>query len=127
MADIKKKRPGRVENLQPVRTKEEARERGRAGGKASGKARKEKKLMSQIYAEFLAKEHNVKLPGGRKKELTTGYNLINAVAVDIIKKGGGTAVSLMKEIREATEGNKLNIDADVRTDSEFKIVKKDEN
>ena len=30
------------QNLNPVRTKSEARERGRAGGKASGKARRRK-------------------------------------------------------------------------------------
>lgn len=35
------------ENLNPVKTKEEARARGRAGGIASGKARREKRLMRE--------------------------------------------------------------------------------
>lgn len=39
------------QNLQPVRTKEEARERGRNGGIASGKARKENKLIKDRILE----------------------------------------------------------------------------
>ena len=35
------------QNLQPVRSKSEARERGRAGGKASGKARQERKTFRE--------------------------------------------------------------------------------
>lgn len=40
-------RTGRKENLQPVRTKEEARERGRAGGKASGESRRRRKTLKE--------------------------------------------------------------------------------
>ncbi len=36
-----------LENLQPVQSKEEARERGRNGGIASGKARREKKMFRE--------------------------------------------------------------------------------
>ena len=41
------------ENLQPVRTEEEAREKGRAGGIASGKARREKKLFKEAIEKKL--------------------------------------------------------------------------
>lgn len=41
------------ENLQPIRSKEEAREKGRKGGLASGQARKEKRKMRQILTELL--------------------------------------------------------------------------
>lgn len=41
-------------NLNPVRTKEEARERGRNGGIASGKARREKKLMRETLDILLS-------------------------------------------------------------------------
>lgn len=42
-----------VENLDPVRTKEEARERGRKGGIASGIARREKKTFRQTLEALL--------------------------------------------------------------------------
>lgn len=46
------------ENLQPVRSKEEARERGRNGGIASGKARKEKKTVRKILTELVEMDIN---------------------------------------------------------------------
>lgn len=46
------------ENLQPVRSKEEARKRGRNGGIASGKARKEKKTVRKILAELVEMDIN---------------------------------------------------------------------
>lgn len=42
-----------VDNLRPVRSKEEARERGKKGGIASGEARKKKKTMSQLATMML--------------------------------------------------------------------------
>ena len=42
------------QNLDPVKTKEEARKRGRAGGIASGKARREKKLMRETLDIILS-------------------------------------------------------------------------
>lgn len=40
------------ENLQVIRTEEEAREKGRKGGKASGLARKRKKLLRELVETF---------------------------------------------------------------------------
>lgn len=42
-----------MEDLKPVRTKEEAKQRGRKGGIASGKARREKKLMRETLDVLL--------------------------------------------------------------------------
>lgn len=78
------------QNLKPLTTKK-AREIGRKGGIASGKAKKEKRLMSQIFAELLS--------DGLDDD-------IKRVAPKIIKKGGASSVSLMKVITEATEGVK---------------------
>jgi hypothetical protein len=98
-----------IENLNPpVRSAEEARELGRRGGKASGKARREKKLMSQIYASFLAEKHKVKIEGAEKE--VTGEQYLAAVMNKVFGAGGAPAVSLMKEIREATEGAKVHLD-----------------
>lgn len=42
------------ENLQPVRSKKEARERGAKGGKKSGEVRREKKLMKEQIQWFMS-------------------------------------------------------------------------
>ena len=92
---------------EPIRTSEEAVKRGRAGGKKSGEVRREKKLMSSIYAEYLAKEHDITINGERKK--ISGDAMLAQVMSKILARGDSSSVSLMKEIREATEGSKATI------------------
>jgi hypothetical protein len=90
-----------IENLKPIRTKSEARKKGRIGGIKSGEARKEKKMLSQVYSEYLSKKHDINLDG-EKLELT-GENLIVKVINKILMKADTCSVSLLKEIREVTE------------------------
>jgi len=97
------------DNLDPCKDTETAKARGKQGGKASGKARKEKKLMSQIYADFLIKEHDVIGKDGLKKKLS-GQKLLNGVMSKVLARGDGSSVRLMKEIREGTEGAKINLE-----------------
>ncbi|MBV6505938.1 MAG: hypothetical protein ILNGONEN_01504 [Syntrophorhabdaceae bacterium] len=104
------KKRGRQKNLVPQseRTKEEQRKIARMGGIASGKARREKKLLSQIYGELLAKSHNMNIDG-----ITTrvkGERLVELVALHILLKRDSSSVSMLKEIREATEGSLVNIE-----------------
>lgn len=105
----------RLENLRPRTslTKEEAKKMGAAGGKASAKVKKEKKLMSQIYAEFLVERFKIEDETTGKRIETTGEKLVNEVVKKIIATGGGPAVTLMKEIREATEGSKVEISGEL--------------
>lgn len=100
---------GKPENLNPLPTqsKDKQREIRSKGGKASGEARRKKKLMSQIYGAFLAEKFAVKI-GGVEQTLT-GEKLVNRVVKEVLVRGGAPAVSLMKEIREATEGSKLAV------------------
>ena len=88
------------DNLRPLKplTHDEAVELGRKGGKKSVEVRREKKLMSQIYADILAEQT------GHKKGLD-----IKAVVKNILQEGGASAVSMIKEIREATEGSKTQL------------------
>ena len=98
------------ENLRPFNTltEDEQRELARKGGIASGEARRQKRLMSQIYAEFLEKEHDVIGRDGEKHKLK-GHALLSGVMSKVLARGDGSAVSLMKEIREATEGSKIAV------------------
>ena len=80
------------------RTPEERAEIGRKGGIKSGEAKREKKLLSSIYADILADEAG----------LGEGLD-IQTVVREIIKKGGSSAVQMLKEVRESTEGSSVNL------------------
>ncbi len=106
---------GNTKNLKPqnTRTKAEQRKIAQMGGKASGKARREKKLMSQIYADLLADQSGIKKGGG-----------IRAVAREILNstnpKTTSARVALLREIREGTEGSKVKTETvlTINTDDE---------
>jgi hypothetical protein len=87
---------GRV-NKQNLRTptSEEAREMQ----KKSVQKRKENILMSQIYKKFID-EH--------KKEL-------EEMLEKTIKRNDSSSVSLLKELREGTEGSKVQVTGDLNT------------
>lgn len=109
--------PGRKENLRPIKKGElstkEAQQRGSKGGKATAKKRREKKLMSEIYADLLADQSGIKRGGG-----------IRAVAREILNstnpKSVSARVALMRELREGTEGSKVKTETvlTINTDDE---------
>lgn len=96
-----------LENLKKskktIRTAEQARVLGRIGGIKSGQARKEKKLLSQIYAEFLIENHKVKL--GRKEiDLPADEIIKISIARNLMATGTSASVAVLKEIADRTEG-----------------------
>lgn len=95
-------------------TSEEAREMQRKGAKKRKENNAKKKLMSQIYAEFLEKEYDVRT--GDKTKKMSGADLCNEAMKKIIARGDSSTVSLMKELREGTEGNKLQLSGEVKTE-----------
>jgi glycerol dehydrogenase-like iron-containing ADH family enzyme len=97
------------ENLIPnnLRSKEEVRKNSSKGGKRSVQVRREKKLLSQIYADMLADMFEVETPEGKEK--LSGKEYMRRVAAAILARNDSAAVSMLKEIREATEGNKTQI------------------
>jgi len=96
-------KPGRVENLTPF-TVDTAREKGRKGGIKAAIAKREKKLLSQVYADMLAGEYGLAAAG-----LT-----LEAVVAAILARCDSSSVSMLKEIREATEGGKVAIGGSVK-------------
>jgi hypothetical protein len=98
-------------NLHVIKTEEEAREKGKRGGIASGEAKRKKKLMSQIYGDLLADQYDVKIDG--KVQKIDGDKFVKAIARDVLMRRDGSSVSMLKEIREATEGNNINISGDL--------------
>ena len=70
--------------------------------------------MSQIYAEFLEKEYTVRQ--GDKERKLTGAELVNECMKKIIARGDSASVSLMREVRECIEGQKINLSGEIKTD-----------
>lgn len=110
----KPKHPG-TENLIPLpeRTIEEQRAIQSMGGKASGAARREKKLMSQILADYLQKEHEVTLRDNTGAVIETrtlsADKLIEETVSAILARRDSASASIIKTVGELTEGNKLRI------------------
>ncbi len=103
------------DNLTPF-TSDNAKEMQRKGAEKRKENNAKKKLMSQIYAEFLEKEYNVRQ--GDKERKLTGAELVNECMKKIIARGDSSSVSLMREVREATEGQKINLSGTVKTEME---------
>lgn len=104
---------GNPSKLKPC-TPENARERQLKSAEKRKENNAKKKLMSQIYAEFLEKEYNVRQ--GDKERKLTGAELVNECMKKIIARGDSSSVSLMREVREATEGQKINLEGNVKAE-----------
>ena len=93
-----------IENLKPVRSKEEARERGRVGGIASGKARREKRDRKQRMAELLdltmqgAGVEKIKKFFGIEGELTAYETISLSCLMSAMKKGDANALEKLLKI-----------------------------
>ena len=97
-------------------TPETARERQLKSAEKRKENNAKKKLMSQIYAEFLEKEYNVRQ--GDKERKLTGAELVNECMKKIIARGDSSSVSLMTEIRKAMEGDKVNLAGSIKAEME---------
>lgn len=104
---------GNPSKLKPC-TPENARERQLKSAEKRKENNAKKKLMSQIYAEFLEKEYNVRQ--GDKERKLTGAELVNECMKKIIARGDSSSVSLMTEIRKAMEGDKVNLEGNVKAE-----------
>jgi len=108
------KKGGNPENLKAPLSPEEARKFGSMGGKRSVEVRREKKLLSAMYAEILAKGFEV--DGDRLS--------LDEVVSAIISQNNGASVSMLKEIREATEGSKTKMVGEDGGPVEISVIKR---
>ena len=103
------------ENIKPIKSTKVARERGRNGGIKSGIAKREKKLMSQVYLRAMAEKYKVNI--GNDSKTVDWDDLLVIIIRDIMMKKDSCSVSLMREIREATEGSKVELSGLLETAS----------
>lgn len=96
-----------TKNLVPLnkRTKAAQREIQSKGGKISAEKKRERILMSQIYADFLCETFDIEFSEEEKKRMT-GTQFVKEVQKRVLSRCDSASVSMMKEIREATEGSK---------------------
>lgn len=97
-------------------TPENARERQLKSAKKRKENNEKKKFLSEMYAEFLADEYSV-TKGGKTKKIS-GTEYVKTVVKAIINRGDSSSVTMLKEIREATEGSKINLSGAVKTEME---------
>jgi hypothetical protein len=100
------------QNLNPCNS-ENARERQLKSAEKRKENHAKKVLMSQIYAEFLEKKHDIKTESGIKK--ISGEKILAQVVGKILSRGDASSVAMMKEIREATEGSKVQMTGNINT------------
>ena len=100
------------QNLNPCNS-ENARERQLKSAEKRKENNAKKKLMSQIYADFLEREYEVKAGEGKRK--ISGAELVNEVMRKVLARSDSSSVSLMREIREGTEGSKMQLSGEVNT------------
>ena len=101
------------ENNLRTPTSEEAKEMQKKSAEKRKENNAKKKLMSQIYAEFLEREYEVKAGEGKRK--LSGAELVNEVMRKVLARSDSSSVSLMREIREGTEGSKMQLSGEVNT------------
>lgn len=103
------------------RTQEEREEIARLGGIKSGEVKREKKLMSQILADYLQKEHEVVLRDDEgaviDREKISADELIQRTVTEIMNRGDSASASMIKTIAEITEGKNINLSGMVETAS----------
>ena len=118
------------QNLNPCNS-ENARERQLKSAQKRKENNKQKKLISQLYIETLEKRYNVKQGESTRRE--NGYKILGQVVMKILQRGDSSSVAMIKELREATEGSRVNITGEVATKmttedlkSEFNSIMGDE-
>ena len=109
MAAPKKKRfptEKSLANLRPqnTRSKEAQRLVAQKGGLAAAAKTRERKSVSQLCADFLLHQHNIKLPRGKTATMTGEEIIVEALVGNVRAHGTSASVSMIDKIREYTEG-----------------------
>jgi len=98
------------QNLNPC-TKENARERQLKSAQKRKENNAKKKIMSQVYVDILEKKYKVGKDGKKK----IGYEVVGDIVMQILARKDASSVSMLREIREATEGSKVQMTGSINT------------
>ena len=106
---------GTPENLRTP-TSEEAKAMQLKGAEKRKENNAKRKLLSELYADFLEEEFEIK--EGETKRKISGAEYCKLIAKTVLKRSDSSSVSMLKEIREATEGSKINLSGTVKAEME---------
>jgi len=101
---------GNPSKLKPC-TPENARERQLKSAEKRKENNAKKKLMSQIYAEFLEREYKIGQGDNTKK--LSGAELVNECMKKVMARCDASSVSLMRELRSCLDGENIKISGDI--------------
>lgn len=103
------------QNLKPCNS-ENARERQLKSAKKRKENNAKRKLLSELYADFLEEEFEIK--EGEKKRKISGAEYCKLIAKTVLKRSDSSSVAMLREIRESTEGSKVSLSGTVKTEME---------
>lgn len=98
------------QNLKPC-TPENARERQLKSAEKRKENNAKRKLLSELYADFLEEEFEIK--EGEIKRKISGAEYCKLIAKKVLNRADASSVSMLGEIRKATEGDAIKISGDV--------------
>lgn len=100
------------QNLKPC-TPENARERQLKSAEKRKENNAKRKLLSELYADFLEEEFEIK--EGESKRKISGAEYCKLIAKKVLNRGDSSSVAMLREVREATEGSKMQLSGEVNT------------
>ena len=100
------------QNLKPC-TPENARERQLKSAEKRKENNAKRKMLSELYADFLEEEFEIKEGESRRK--INGAEYCKMVARKVLNRGDSSSVAMLKEVREATEGSKVSLSGSINT------------
>ena len=98
------------QNLKPC-TPENARERQLKSAEKRKENNAKRKMLSELYADFLEEEFEIKEGESRRK--INGAEYCKMVARKVLNRGDSSSVAMLKEVREATEGSKVLLSGEI--------------
>lgn len=106
---------GTPENLRTP-TSEEAKAMQLKGAEKRKENNAKRKLLSELYADFLEEEFEIK--EGETKRKISGAEYCKLIAKKVLNRSDASSVSMLAEIRKATEGEKVNLAGSVKMEME---------
>ena len=108
-----KQMAGKVENLKPF-TKENAKEMQLKGAEKRKENNAKRKLLSELYADFLEEEFEIK-EGEKGTRKISGAEYCKLIAKKVLNRSDSSSVAMLREIRESTEGSKVSLSGEITT------------
>lgn len=96
------------QNLKPC-TPENARERQKKSSAKQKENTEKREYLSWLYLSFLGKKFTIQQENCKRKKTLTGKQLCLEAIKNVVARGDSASVAMLKEIREATEGQKVNV------------------